>query len=349
MIRTTPNIDSYPFCHGMSKQEQSDAVQSLQTRWLEDRQFIVRDGGIRRKNNQIYENLDQIPTIRESIEIAYRDSLQVSLQDLLQAYSRDRGGNTGGRPDLQDEARGFLFLDLFRHVLDNPLSFFSALSPKRYADKPFSELVQCGSYKVMLGFYELAHGNVPSLPTEEAEKNYIIQEQDRIHKGEGAIENIQWVKAKEYDYLLPLIQEWVEGIRAKLENLSHAKTQLTLEEIVTWRELPFRAIYLQALWISVVKVPLAFATGEILPLKIKEQTSEECPYDLSRLTTVKQQERFFFVYQKSRSIQSIKDKFGIGPAAWQDFVKAINNKLKDCEIKYNSDKKEWEVLPFRES
>lgn len=70
----------------------------------------------------------------------------------------------------------------------------------------------------------------------------------------------------------------------------------------------------------------------------------ECPYNLSRLTTLGQKNRFMFVFNNSPTLQEIKLEFDISRHAWREFRSNINNLLFDCEISFNKKDQRYEVI-----
>jgi hypothetical protein len=141
--------------------------------------------------------------------------------------------------------------DFFTHCPESMATAESITSHYKYADQQFKMLLQGGQHKILLGVYEMAHNGIPDLPTLEGEKDFIIQEQDRVLNREGALADIQLFKNDKTDFLFPLIEEWVQQIRRELEVMASRETRRTLTEIILNQTLPFESIYLKCLWINV--------------------------------------------------------------------------------------------------
>lgn len=60
--------------------------------------------------------------------------------------------------------------------------------------------------------------------------------------------------------------------------------------------------------------------------------NDDCPYELSTLRTMEQQERFLFVWENQPTLRQLRDKFGVNSNSWGDFKTKLNEKLPDCEI-----------------
>ncbi len=176
--------------------------------------------------------------------------------------------------------RWWLYAALFNRLLADPPQWLNELpmkeinatieasgnQPLKYASEPYQELLNGGYYKVMLGIYERTHGELPALPTDEAEREFIIQQRDRVYKDEVAWASKEFQTHPKWKYHRSLIEEWVLKTLDRLELFSSNETRLSLSVIIP-EELPFLLVStgrritppkdacLKALWINIVRQP----------------------------------------------------------------------------------------------
>jgi hypothetical protein len=96
------------------------------------------------------------------------------------------------------------------------------------------------------------------------------------------------------------------------------------------------------------------ATGQAAQIQQHLKTTEQpkrdnqelnCPYDLSVFTTIKQKERFLFVWEEKPTLNEIQGKFkNLKRDAWNKSKDTLNQKLRDCEICFKNNR--YEVIPL---
>ncbi len=122
VARHAPEGFAYPFTSVMTKPEQTTEVKKLINDWIQERNEIIDNGGLNNHIRDLYDNKDKILEIRKSIENAYKHDIEISLIELTKPFDGY-----------------FILLDLFRHVLDNPFSFFEELDKNPHTElKPES-------------------------------------------------------------------------------------------------------------------------------------------------------------------------------------------------------------------
>lgn len=92
-----------------------------------------------------------------------------------------------------------------------------------------------------------------------------------------------------------------------------------------------------------LRLPSSVSASLLSPPVYVEQV---CPYDLSGLTTLRQRERFDYVYANRPTVQAIRTNLKIAPATWREYVRStLNLRLSDCLIVHNQADSVWEVIP----
>lgn len=252
-----------------------------------------------------------------------------------------------------DIARRALLYKLF---MEPPYTLKNSQS-KRYADIPYSELLKRGQTGIMLGIYELAHGCVPDFQSLEEERDFLLQEQKRVIKGEGAIEGICWIHSDDYSYLIPEMDAWIKDARQRLETEATRDYRLTLSEVVRSDDPAARLMpCLEGLWISVCQQPLSLSSHSVAEGENRQQSAtlspteevEECPFDLDELTTSEQKKRVLFVWKNRPTYPQIRSEFTLSRSAWGKFKDNVNGRLTTCQLLFNKNDFRYELVGIKD-
>lgn len=99
-----------------------------------------------------------------------------------------------------------------------------------------------------------------------------------------------------------------------------------------------------------LKDPVATSEQNLASDRMGEEVEaldlRECPYDLSKLRTLQQRDRFFFVFKHRPKFVNVKAEFPKikTPQAWQSSINRINGNLLDCEILFSQTDRCYEVV-----